>query len=120
MSVVGDHTEAVRGETTVSGEGRAAAPAEVGLVLRLVSGLLKRLDMREVSWSKSWFSGRASRISSIWSMMSLSRPRSKVPMLDSQLGCFILDGVVRATARERLGDESFIKSYQDCIASRYS
>ena len=63
---VGDHTEAVRGETTVSGDDTAAAAAaEVGLVLRLDSGLPKRLDMREVSRSRSWLSGRASRICSI-------------------------------------------------------
>ena len=37
--------------------------------------------------------------------MSLSKP--KVPMLDSQVGCFILDGVARVTARERRSDESF-------------
>ena len=45
---VGDHTEAVRGETTVSRDGTPVAAA-IGLVLRLDSGLLKRLDMCEVS-----------------------------------------------------------------------
>ena len=28
-------------------------------------------------------------------------------MSDSQVGCFILDGVVRATAKEKRSDESF-------------
>ena len=45
----------------------------------LYSGLLKRLDMREVRWSKSWsFSGTASLVCSM---------SSKVPMLESQAGC---------------------------------